>query len=174
MTYLLLSLFLSERTLLNLLYLRFTEVRTKFLKDLRKFLFSKSVTNPTLYLWTDWRLSTLQYPWLLLFLLFENVLVYSLPPSLSLLLLSTQKRRFVSRFLFLLRSSAGILTGRSEVFRFFCHPPASPSGGSNCGCSENYDNLHSLLFSESSSEPSVESIWTEQTKINHFLFLSKK
>ena len=53
----------------------------------------------------------------------EDVLVYSQPLSLSLLLLSTLRRRLVSRFLFLLRSSAEILTGRSEVFCIL--PPSS-------------------------------------------------
>ena len=51
--YSLLNLFLSDMMLQNLLYLRSNEVHTKFLKDLKKNVFFKSVTNPTLYLWTD-------------------------------------------------------------------------------------------------------------------------
>ena len=41
--------FFSEMMLQNLFYLRSTEVHTEFLKDLKKFVFFKSMTNPTLY-----------------------------------------------------------------------------------------------------------------------------
>ena len=102
------------------LFLRSTEVHTKFWKDLRNFLFFKLETNPTLYPWTDWRQFSLQFPWLLLCLCLEDALVSSQPPSVSLL--PTLRRRFGSSFLFLLRSSAGILAGRFEAFRL--SPPS--------------------------------------------------
>ena len=132
----------------NLVSLRSSEVLKKFLKGTRNFLFSKSVTNPTKYLWTDWRLFTLLFLWLLLFLCLKDVLVCLQPLLQSLLFLFMWRRRLVTRFLFLLRSSAGILTGRFKVFCLSPLSSGSPSGESICGCYKYYDNLHSLLSSE--------------------------
>ena len=84
--------------------------------------------------------------WLRLFLRLKDVLICCHSPPRSLLFLSTWRRRFVLRFLFLLLIFAGILIRRFEVFRL--SPPSSDlSFWGEYLQSGYYKDLCSLLYS---------------------------
>ena len=95
-----------------------TEDLTRFFDDRRNLLFFKLKTNLTLCLWTDRSMSSLLLLWLWLYLLLEDALVCFQAPSHDLgILFVFWWKKWGLLFRLLLRSSAGTLTGRFEVFR---------------------------------------------------------